>query len=162
MSWWLQFAALTLLFVAWTGVGVEELVFGAIAAALAATANRRIAVPRAARFRLVGFLRFIPYFLRISLLGGVDVARRAFLPSMPIEPGFLKFPLRLDPPGPGAAFFAAVISLIPGTLCVEHEGGQSVLVHVIDLQAPVNEELQRLEEKVAAIFGELQHEADKP
>ena len=154
MNGWLQFAVLTAVFVAFSGIGVEQALFGAVAAALAVSVNRRLAIPSTEGLHLMGMLRFIPYFLRISFVGGIDVARRAIWPSMPLRPGFMDYPLRLDPLGPAAAFFAAVISLIPGTLCVEHEGEPTVLVHVIDLQAGFDAELECLEEYVGAIFGE--------
>jgi multicomponent Na+:H+ antiporter subunit E len=37
---------------------------------------------------LSGLVRFVPFFLWRSLYGGVDVARRALHPRLPISPGF--------------------------------------------------------------------------
>lgn len=73
----------------------------------------------AIRWRLhpMGLIRFIPFFLTQSLAGGLDVARRAFHPRLPLAPGFIDFPLSL-PPGSARLFFVGTVSLLPGTLSV--------------------------------------------
>lgn len=155
-EWWIRFAALLCLFVAWTGVGWEELSFGVVGAVLAALVVHRFRREDAGRFHPLGFARFLPYFLQVSIRGGIDVARRSFAPSMPLKPGFVDFGLRVNAAGPAAVFFAAVISLIPGTLCavLDDERG-CVCVHVIDVGSDYDGELRRLEERVGAIFGEM-------
>ncbi|MBE0509552.1 MAG: Na+/H+ antiporter subunit E [Chromatiales bacterium] len=45
---------------------------------------------------LLGWLRFIPFFLLQSLLGGIDVARRAFHPRTPLSPTLIRYPLSLS------------------------------------------------------------------
>lgn len=159
--WWGEGMLLTVIFVAWTGVGVEELIFGLIAGGSAATARQNIVLHTPVGLRLSGIVRFVPYFLHLSFHGGVDVARRVLLPSFPIEPGFVEYGLRVDPDGPAAVFFGAVISLVPGTLCVELEGEHSILVHVVDIDAGFEAELQRLERRVAAIFRSPDNEGDE-
>jgi multicomponent Na+:H+ antiporter subunit E len=96
-------------------------------------------------------LRFVPYFLRASLLAGLDVMRRALDPRMPIDPALVRFPLRL-PPGPARATLAAVVSLLPGTLSVELEHEQ-LLVHVLDRRLAAGQALGQLEDRVADVFG---------
>lgn len=152
-EWWIRFAFFVAIFIAWSGPGAEQLAFAAVAASLGSTISHIMAGEGAARFRLTAFLRFLPYFLSISLRGGVDVARRAFSPSMPLAPEFLDYRLRVEPGGSAAVFFASVISLVPGTLCVSIEG-ELVGVHVLDRRTKVFDELARLERRVAPIFGE--------
>ena len=94
---------------------------------------------------------FIPFFLLRSLLGGIDVARRAFHPAMPIVPTLVEYPLQL-PSGLPQVFMANTISLLPGTLSATLRQGV-VKVHVLDKESDFFEELEALEKKVARVFG---------
>jgi len=96
-------------------------------------------------------LRFLPMFLIRSLVGGVDVARRAFHPAMPISPELITYPLRL-PPGLPQVFMANTVSLLPGTLSAEL-GANSLRVHVLDGQQDFLLELESVEKNVARMFG---------
>jgi len=100
---------------------------------------------------LRGVVLFIPYFLWYSIRGGVDVARRALHPRLPISPGLFDYRFRL-PPGLPRIFMANTVSLLPGTLSVELS--EEILhVHVLDETNAINEELNRLENRLADIFG---------
>ena len=151
-SWWVKFGVVALIFVAWTGPGIEQAAFAMAAGGLAATVSE-VTTARTASVDTGQLARFIPYFWSLSFRGGIDVARRAFLPSMPLAPGFVDHRLRVEPDGPSALAFAAVISLIPGTLCVDVLE-EKVVVHVIDRSAGFEAELRRLERRVGRIFGE--------
>ena len=102
-------------------------------------------------WRLNAFLRFVPFFAYCSLKGGVDVACRAFSPSLPLAPAMLDYSLRLRE-GTARVFFANVVSLLPGTLSADIRG-DTLMVHVLDNTLPVFEQLQRLEVAVARLFG---------
>jgi multicomponent Na+:H+ antiporter subunit E len=104
------------------------------------------------QWRFLPVLRFIPYFLRESLTGGIDVARRAFSPKMPLDPGLLEFPLRLRG-GAARVFFCWTVSLLPGTASV-HLSEARLKVHVLDRQLPAMEKLRELEDYITALFGE--------
>lgn len=103
-------------------------------------------------WRPAGLARFVGFFLWQSLRGGVDVARRALHPRMPLAPAFVTYPLRLSEPG-ARVCFANTISLLPGTLSADLEG-RFLRVHVLDDRLPVMQMLQALEARVAALFGE--------
>lgn len=103
------------------------------------------------RWRMGGLLRFVPFFICRSFVGGVDVARRALQRSLPLHPTLLEYPWRL-PPGPVRIFFANTTNLLPGTLSAELQDERLVL-HVLDVHQPIVEELQALESRVAALFG---------
>jgi multicomponent Na+:H+ antiporter subunit E len=133
---------------------LHGLVLSLASVVLAAMASMALVPPGAWRWRVGGLLRFVPFFLWQSAQGGIDVARRAFHPRLPIQPGTLVFPLRL-PPGPARAFFAGTLSLLPGTVSTELRG-DTVHIHTLDERMPVAETLRRLEARVAALFGEEQ------
>mgnify|MGYP002713093406 CR=1 FL=1 len=95
-------------------------------------------------------LLFVPYFLWHSLIGGIDVARRAFHPRMPIAPQLVEYPLRL-PPGLPQVTLVNVMSLLPGTLGVELEG-QLLKIHLLDGRGDYLPDLKRLERRVGRIW----------
>lgn len=98
-----------------------------------------------------GIMRFIPFFLLHSLLGGVDVARRVFQPKMSIAPDLFEYSMRL-PPGLPQVLMANTVGLLPGTLSVEIE--RNVLsVHALDKGMDILAELEAVERRVARIFG---------
>jgi multicomponent Na+:H+ antiporter subunit E len=102
-------------------------------------------------FNWLEFVRFVPFFLMRSLLGGVDVAWRAFHPGMPIAPDIIEFPLRL-PPGLARVFMVNTVSLLPGTMSTEI-GENCLMVHVLDGRKEFFSELEDVEQGVARMFG---------
>ncbi len=108
----------------------------------------------------VGALRFVPMFVASSLRGGVDVAVRAFRPGS-LDPALICHRQRLPADGPEQALFAAVISLLPGTLCAAIDG-RELSVHVIDRTRDPHAQLAELERRVAALFGEPPRERPAP
>jgi len=106
--------------------------------------------PQSQRWEIsfIGLLKFIPYFFLQSVRGGIDVARRACSPSLPLDPQIIDFPLRL-PPGRSQIFFLNSVSLLPGTLSADLVG-TTLKVHVLDHK--VDPQLDRLETHVAQLF----------
>jgi multicomponent Na+:H+ antiporter subunit E len=100
---------------------------------------------------LLGIVRFVPYFLWRSLYGGVDVARRALHPRLPISPGMYDHRWRL-PPGLPRVFMANTVSLLPGTLSAELDE-EHLRVHVLDQTGTFALELKVIEARVAGLFG---------
>lgn len=102
------------------------------------------------RWRSVGLARFLPWFLWMSALGGWDVARRAFDPSLPIDPGFVYVTLDLRS-DPARVFLVWVLSLIPGTVASRLEKN-SLTIHVIDRRKWTDETVRELEQHVMQLF----------
>jgi len=97
------------------------------------------------------FLFFIPFFLKHSLQGGIDVAWRAFHPRMPISPDFIEYKMQL-PQGLPQMFLAITVNLLPGTLSVTIE--DNVLkTHVLDNQSAYLSEITAVEHWVMRIFA---------
>ena len=136
-----------------TAAGPDSAAFGIPAIALAGALA--FATTPATRWRIapVAALRFAGWFAVQSVLGASDVARRALGLRMDLAPGFCRYPLRL-PQGAPRIFFANAVSLLPGTLSAEIEGG-SVVVHSLDLRRDTDAELAALEWRVAALFDLL-------
>jgi len=123
----------------WIGVPAVLLALGASIVLIPITA-----------FNWLELLRFAPFFLLHSLLGGIDVARRAFPRRIPIAPVVVEYPLRL-PPGPAQVFMANTVSLLPGTL-VAGLDNNVLNVHVLAKETEFLTELEIVEQRVARIF----------
>lgn len=96
-------------------------------------------------------LKFVPFFLWHSLLGGADVARRVFQPKMPIAPDLIEYPLRL-PQGLSQVIMSNTVSLLPGTLIAELD--RNVLkVHLLNRSKDSLAELEAVEERIARMSG---------
>lgn len=129
-------------FLAWIAlgrVGVADLIAGLVASALCGELSLRLIPPAAQWANPKALGLFVLHFLRRSAASAVDVARRVVHPALPIAPGILAVDCGL-PPGLARQAFAATVSLQPGALPVGEEE-DALLLHVLDLDGPVLEEL---------------------
>lgn len=124
-----------------------NLAVGMLAAAAATWASMRLLPPAGGRVRLGVLLTLLPRFLGQSLLAGVDVARRAFSPRLPLAPGFVDYAVRL-PRGSARNAFELIASLMPGSVASD-ETDTGIEFHCLDAQQPVVEQLAA-EEKAYA------------
>ena len=116
-----------------------NLLFGIAATAGATWTSLWLLPPATGRVRLFTLLRLLPRFLWQSLVAGVDVARRAFSPSLPLNPGFVDYPVGL-PRGSARNAFELISSLLPGS--VPTDGTEAAIeYHCLDLRQPVVEQL---------------------
>ena len=121
------------------GVSPADLPVGALAAAAATWASLRLLPPGSWRLRPVALARLALRFLWQSIVAGVDVARRALDPRLPLRPGFVTYPVRF-PPGTARNAFTTLTSLLPGTVPAGDESGQLVY-HCLDVDQPVVSQL---------------------
>lgn len=103
------------------------------------------------RLRLSGALRFAAFFLAESLKGGLDVAVRVVHCRVRIAAGLLNYEPSLLRELPARDFFVLCASLLPGTLVASIEE-RYLVIHVLDVGAPVRQDLARLERAVAGLF----------
>jgi len=97
----------------------------------------------------LGVIRFLPYFLITAIRGGWDVARRVFFRTVPVAPDFIT--IEHDRDERKTLLLAWIISLLPGTAsCVIRE--ETIVVHVLDKNLPVSEEIQKLQTRINRIF----------
>ena len=116
--------------VAPAAIGIDWAV-GALAALAAAALSLRLLPPARRALRLWPLLRYLLRFLVQSLLAGLDVARRALDPRLPVHPSLLQRPTAL-PPGTSRTLFGALSSQMPGTLTVDLEKPERLLYHCLD------------------------------
>ncbi len=94
---------------------------------------------------------FLPCFLLSSFKSGWNVIQILLKPSMPLNPGVVRYKLSL-PEGPSRIFLANLLTLLPGTLSVNLESDEVVL-HVLNLDSKFNQEVQHWESKIAQLFS---------
>lgn len=112
-----------------------------IAAAIAATAvSIALFPPRRGRLRLVPLGEYAVRFVAQSVTAGIDVARRALDPRLPINPGYVRYPLLL-PPGLVRNTFTTLTSLLPGTVPIGPDTHDRLVVHCLDVAQPVAAQL---------------------
>ena len=113
------------------------------------------AAPTPRRLSLPGALRLSGWFALQALRGAVDVARRALSPSLPVAPGWYRYPLRL-PRGAPRLVMANAITLLPGTLTaelVEEDGDDHLILHLLDARADPAPDLEALETRIRGMFS---------
>ncbi len=126
---------------------VSDLAIGAMATALATWVSLRLLPPATGCLHFGSLLLLLPHFLWQSVHGGIDVARRALSPRLPLCPGFVSCPLGY-PPGLARNTFATITSLLPGTVpCDEVDG--ALVYHCLDTRQPVVEQLWEEERRLA-------------
>lgn len=149
----LELAAIWLIL---TGGRADGWLPGVVVVIPAAVASLLLPATHAWSWRLAGLCRFLPFFLRRSLLAGLDVARRALAPDPKLRPGLHRYYWRL-PPGPARLFFANTVSLLPGTLSIGLDR-EKLLIHTLDGNRELDKELSILEEMVNRLFRQESRE----
>lgn len=115
--------------------------------------------PAFAQVRPLAVLRLAIRFVWGSVVAGLDIARRAFSPSLPLKPGYVNHPVAL-PPGTSRNLFTAMTSLLPGTLPSGSGESDGVIYHCLDVEQPVLQELAREEAHLVAALGAAAGSAD--
>ena len=124
---------------------------GLPAVALAAMASVYLGGAALPRVSLLGLPGFVAFFLRESVRGGLDVARRTLAPRLRIQPGFKNYRLQLNDPS-ARILFINCLSLLPGTLAARLDGNH-VELHLLDAGEDPEPGLRRLEQAIARLFG---------
>ncbi len=75
-----------------TGGRASSWIIGVPTIALALWVMSRLPQTPLRPISFAGLLRFIPYFLLQSIRGGIDVARRTYSPTLPLDPQIIEFP----------------------------------------------------------------------
>ncbi|PNG25350.1 Na+/H+ antiporter subunit E [Methylocella silvestris] len=130
-------------FAFWLMIGGNDLLglpVGLATAVAASFVSLRLMPPGRAKIRPLSLLALTARFARQSVISGLEVAWRAFDPRLPLNPGFIAYPLRIAPGG-GRSAFCAFSSLLPGTLPTGTDAGDALLVHCLDVSRPVSADL---------------------
>jgi multicomponent Na+:H+ antiporter subunit E len=135
-----------------SGVDPADLPAAAVAVGAATWASLRLLPPAPGRLRPAALGRLVGRFLQQSVVGGVDVAWRAFHPRLPLRPGLVVYPVRLAP-GPAHNTFSTLAGLVPGATPVGPAEGGGLLIHCLDVDQFAISQLATDEALVARALG---------
>lgn len=107
---------------------------------------------RPIRLRLKYLPGFVFFFAKALISGGWDVAKRALLPSMPLSPAWLDYPLTAQSPRVRLVF-SAMVGLLPGTFSSGYQN-DVMAVHVLDQRHPWEDTARQLEHHLMRLLGE--------
>lgn len=147
-----RWAGFLLLWLAMIGAAPLDLLVGVLAAAAAAGLSLLLLPAGGVRWRWSALAGLAVRFAWQSVVAGVDVAWRAFHPRMPLQAGWVEVTLQL-PPGPARNVFLTQASLLPGTMPAGTNAGGTLLVHCLDTNQPVVEQLRTEERRLARALG---------
>jgi multicomponent Na+:H+ antiporter subunit E len=135
-----------------SGTKPADFVLGALTA-IAATWVSLLLLP-AGQWRLspVALVRLVLRFPLQSITAGIDVAWRAFDPRLPLRPGFVLYRSRL-PSGAARNAFTTLTSLLPGTLPCGSDDRGGLVIHCLDVDQPVLEQLGAEEALLLDVLG---------
>jgi multicomponent Na+:H+ antiporter subunit E len=136
------------------GAGFGDILAGLAAAGLATWCSLVLLPPQRGpgSVRPLRLLRLALWFVWVSVLAGVDIARRAFSPSLPLSPGWLVYSSRLPRDVP-QNLFMSMASLMPGTLCTGTDDAGNLIVHCLDVGQPVASQLADEEARLVDALG---------
>jgi len=143
-------ATFAALWVVLTGGSVAALPYGAAAALAAGGLSLRLYPADLPGVTVWRVARFLPRFLLQGVLGGLDVARRAADPRLPVSPGWVRLPLtsRHDAAN---VLLGGVVSILPGTLAAGPGDGM-MEVHALNLPTLSPEDLPADERRILDLF----------
>jgi multicomponent Na+:H+ antiporter subunit E len=133
------------------GVKSPDFIVGVFTAIAASWASLLLLSPGQWRLDPVAPSKLFVRFAILSIVAGIDVARRALDPRMPLRPGFVNYPVRF-PPGRTRNTFATLTSLLPGTVPAGYQNGQ-IVYHCLDINQPVVSQLAAEEAALAQALG---------
>lgn len=152
LQWLTRLALFALVWLMLAGTDPLSWIIGVPAVLFATVAAARLSRLVGADPRPLPLLGFVPFFVWESILGGVDVARRVLGPKLLIDPALVMYrPRLLDPAA--RVVFLDTISLLPGTLAADFRDDVAY-VHALEASAAVVAGLDRLEHRVAGLFGQ--------
>lgn len=122
-----------------------------LAIGLAVAASLLFVPPGSWKFRLMGLISFLPYFLYQSLVAGWDVSKRALSPRLPVSPSVIRYPLTLRSRA-GRIFLVWIVSMLPGTASIALDA-EYLTVHLLAGHLPHEERLRELEKKIEMLFA---------
>ena len=140
------------------GTDLADLPTGLAAAVAATWTSLRLLPPSSGRFRYAALARLALRFGQESIMGGVNVARLALNPRLPLRTGFVVYPVCL-PAGMARNTFGAMTSSMPGTLTAGTDDNGALIYHCLNVDESVTAQLTIDEGLLLQGIGETDDDA---
>jgi multicomponent Na+:H+ antiporter subunit E len=152
MRLWFRALAFLGLWLVTSGFSISDLVLGLAVAVIAAITSGRLLPTAGVRLSPRGCVELA---LRLPLqigIAGVDIARRALSPDLPLRPGFVGYTSHL-PDGMPRRAFTVVVSMQPGSVPIAGHRSGDFIIHCIDDTLPIEAALRADEARLSRAFG---------
>ena len=140
------------------GTDLADLPTGLVAAVAATWTSLHLLPPSSGRFRYAALARLALRFGQESIMGGVNVARLALNPRLPLRPGFVVYPVCL-PQGTARNAFCVMTSAMPGTLPAGIDDSGALIYHCLNVDESVAAQLTIDEGLLLQGIGETDDDA---
>ncbi len=161
---WLVSAALRFvvfggIWLALSGADSAYFSYGAVAVLLVTVMSLVLLPPKPPTFRhwparIWGTLVLVGWFLQQSVIGGVDVARRALTPTVDVDPAVVEVTVDL-PAGAAQNLSLVLMNLLPGSM-VQHvkdvEGQTVAEIHTLAIELGPKSQWDTLQHRVGRAF----------
>jgi multicomponent Na+:H+ antiporter subunit E len=134
------------------GAAPSDLLVGILASIVATWASLHLLPPEQWRLRPNALMRLLLRFPGQSIAAGIQTARYALDPRLPLRPGFVVYQSRL-PSGSARNTFCTLTSLLPGTLPCGTDGSSGLVIHCLDVDQPVVKLLSEEESLLQEVIG---------
>ena len=135
------------------GVKPMSLVAGAITATLVTWSSLRLFPASTTRIRILPFLTLALHFMRSSIVAALEVAKYAFRPQPGLNPGFVTYDCGI-PAGTKRDLYLSMVSLMPGSLPVDVDENGRVMMHCLDINQPIVEQMADNEARLIRTWEE--------
>jgi multicomponent Na+:H+ antiporter subunit E len=134
------------------GVNFADTPAAVVAVAAATWVSLRLSPPAGNDVSLPDLAVLVLRFPLQSLIAGIDVARRAFNPRLPLNVAMISYMPRLAE-GAQRDAFTAYASLMPGTVPVGTDADGFILIHCLDATQPVAQQMADDEARFIRMLG---------
>lgn len=141
-----------------TGFVLADLPAGLAAATCATWASLHLLPSEERRPHLALLALLILRFLQQSIVAGFDAAWRALHPRLPLQPGFMSYRSSC-PTDHLKSSFCTMASLQPGLLPAGFDAHGNIVVHCLDVDRPVAQQLAEEEKRFLHALRQEPHDA---
>jgi multicomponent Na+:H+ antiporter subunit E len=135
------------------GVKPMGLVAGLVTAGLVTWSSLKLFPTSATRFRVFPFLALALHFMRSSIVAALEVAKYAFRRQPGLHPGFVTYDCGI-PAGTKRDLYLSMVSLMPGSLPVDVDQNSRVIMHCLDINQPIVEQMADNEARLIRTWEE--------
>lgn len=155
----LRFLVFGLIWLALSDADPANFSYGIVSVAAATALSLALLPPGTPRFgrwpaRMWGTVKLVGWFLQQSMIGGLDVARRAISRPVDVEPAVVEVPVEL-PDGAAQQLCFLLMNLLPGSMVqhVKQVNDRTVAeIHTLSLDLEPKQQWDTLQQRVQQAF----------
>ena len=127
------------------------LAVGVVVAGLVTWSSLHVFPASATRIRIFPLLALAVHFMRSSIVAAIEVAKYAFRRDVGLRSGFVTYDCGI-PAGTKRDLYLSMVSLMPGSLPVAVDDKGRVIMHCLDTNQPVAQQMAADEARLTRIW----------